>query len=84
MEGITECKDLLNIFQQMRLSKNSQGKWIIIYKATKLEDDSWKKGRYLSKKNPTEDTSLWQKSLSSPWNFSEVNFCFRMCHPNYN
>jgi hypothetical protein len=41
----------------MRLSKNSQGWWIIIYKATKMEDDSGEREDTFDKNN-TEDTSF--------------------------
>jgi len=34
----------------MRLSKNSQGRWIIIYKATRMEDDSGERGDTFHKK----------------------------------
>ncbi len=80
IEAITECKDLLNIFNRWdypRIHKVGGSS------STRLQE--WKmtleKGEIPFTKKNTEDTSLWQKS-PSPWNFSEVKFCFRMCHPN--
>jgi hypothetical protein len=46
------------------VTRYSQGRWIIIYKATKMEDDSGERGRYLSqKKKPQKILPCGRRAL---------------------